>query len=991
MRLDDEGFTTSFPKASPVARIQYLLVTASIFMENTVSDVCHYRDVLIGTVPQLDIEMETISRTSSNLATVGDAEPLARTNYFPPLIIQAADDESPHSERGESSSSPFVFPLPPLPPTPSNGCEISLKGKAASNPDTVLTAVDKLHSNLKTPGESAPRTQSSTDEKASWSQMVAQKRLTSIEDSSTRSKGNCDTVGGIQYLEQEEITEQKIAELTLSGDWHHHQTEQAAAHRIRKPLDTHVHDCTRNAPLGSLAKYTIPADSCKNIFPQPQQPPEFTSPECYSSRTYQTAGLQKSLTTVSQTTTRTASSTSEACKLSRGRSYSLTMSSAPPFRLSPPEPKSEIRKRGSWHRRVSSNGPLQAHVERPESLPASRLSISTSPLLATSTLSSPLRAESIRTRNSYTPPSKESRLSFLGLASAHNNSSPSKSYHETLYVRRNSCRTLYRSRSNSLGALVTGFGGDSQNDWHDITMVGRSASDSRREMGNRNSIMSLTKLHGGVTPNLGDVSGMGFGFTPGFLSYGNAPRIVNESAPQNPLYNPQNYVGPGMERRRLDDFQYVTTLEASARPYTPDKFLIDAGFSTQSNNTSRNPSGKSARSLINRRGSKVRRSNSSSGSTYTASRRVSKRRNYMNRKSSSSDDEEIAKLPSTASSRTRSISKGVTGLFGGIWNRDSTLQDFDYGADVPHTATTSAGPARGIIREGSPVRPVEPMNMSRGEGITAGILAEKLTVLAREGMAKYNTMARETKQLFWRQKGKDQDEVMGDPRNSGENSVETNSLERDVLRSKSKKKRRKRSVTISSALSDTKTNNTSVSSLNTLRAASRNSFMHLSTVCSEGQRVVAKMWERGSSRDYNINMEKMNRPAGEKVKVYMKGARSVRKVGKGSKLGEWEKVGLAWIKRVKNGDSESSRDGALHGLHISGLDGAESVVNLVIEPTRRHSTGDIEPWVAVDKIIEGGDKPVEGRKQNKLIKRANTTTVRGNIYHGIQVAGEGKD
>jgi hypothetical protein len=191
----------------------------------------------------------------------------------------------------------------------------------------------------------------------------------------------------------------------------------------------------------------------------------------------------------------------------------------------------------------------------------------------------------------------------------------------------------------------------------------------------------------------------------------NSPTRGPGSVPESPVvvpYPPQFIPSP-IERKRVDDFDFLNTIESAPRPYTPDRFVFEAGMLNLNKETSttRNSSQRSKRSL----------------SSFGALSRRSTGASYM-----ASQSGQPPPLPSAASADlpTRNVLKkknpslkqaqtdGLDFINFDHYNPSPESNGFirrslkslrrskEYDTrplDIPHTASTTAGPSRTHVRE----------------------------------------------------------------------------------------------------------------------------------------------------------------------------------------------------------------------------------------------------------------------------------------------------
>jgi hypothetical protein len=151
------------------------------------------------------------------------------------------------------------------------------------------------------------------------------------------------------------------------------------------------------------------------------------------------------------------------------------------------------------------------------------------------------------------------------------------------------------------------------------------------------------------------------------------------------------YTYPPIERKRVDDFEFLNTIESSTRPYTPDKFAAEAIILNNNNNgTTRNSSQRSKKSMASF-GGNSRKSISNSlhkNQIGAPSRNVLRKRNPLIHNAQANGANRMLPL---RSSNTRSFQILRERLASRKW-KDSSI-------DLTHTATTCSGPSRGIIAQ----------------------------------------------------------------------------------------------------------------------------------------------------------------------------------------------------------------------------------------------------------------------------------------------------
>jgi len=185
--------------------------------------------------------------------------------------------------------------------------------------------------------------------------------------------------------------------------------------------------------------------------------------------------------------------------------------------------------------------------------------------------------------------------------------------------------------------------------------------------------------------------------TDGALSSPRGPGSVPESPiGAQQLVDGQFFPSLPVERKRVDDFGFVNTIEAADRPYTPDQFAFDAGMLNLDPTTTRHSSQKSKRSMASF-GAQSRRSAGQASIPTNQNPAGSIGRNVLRKKrpSPKPSQNDMGTFASGGSRPSTAENRGF--LTGSLRGRPL---DLDYSLDMPHTATTSAGPSRGLIIDG---------------------------------------------------------------------------------------------------------------------------------------------------------------------------------------------------------------------------------------------------------------------------------------------------
>lgn len=357
-------------------------------------------------------------------------------------------------------------------------------------------------------------------------------------------------------------------------------------------------------------------------------------------------------------------------------------------------------------------------------------------------------------------------------------------------------------------------------------------------------------------------------------------------------------LGETAEIRYMDNFEFMTTVDAASRPYTPDQFVVEAGLTHHNSTATRNHSKKSSGGRGSIRNTR-KKSTGSAGSTYTVSRSSSRHgRSVLRRTPTLSiwpSLEPIAKRSwdvgngspsSPPASATTTFGLGIVDAFR---EKRKVTKELEDAVDHPHTATTRAGPTRGIIRDNSPPA------LFRPSVYQPDASESRLNSLARKGKAKYEATAREIRQHIAAQNESERVEII-DPlslpteeqgsanlkkhKNSGKSIMKSDNISRPGTA------RTTTNIT-------TEPQATDADPVRIKSPTSSSGYVYISTVYHESQRIVEKIWEKGIGSRL-ANLSKQNNTArnlrygsaGKKVKVYMRGARSesltvFEKIGKG--------------------------------------------------------------------------------------------------------------
>lgn len=337
----------------------------------------------------------------------------------------------------------------------------------------------------------------------------------------------------------------------------------------------------------------------------------------------------------------------------------------------------------------------------------------------------------------------------------------------------------------------------------------------------------------------------------------------------------------------LDNIEFTTTVDAASRPYTPDQFVAEVGLTHHNSTTTRHLSKKSAGgSIQNAR----RRSVSSAASVYAVSKSSSGHERNVLRKQRPmfSIWPNLKPIPkrswdigggspsSSPASATATVGLGIIDTFR---ERKQVAKELEDAVAHPHTATTCAGPTRGIIRENN-----SPPAGIRPDVYQPDASESRLNSLAREGRAKYEATNREIRLYIAAQNGSERARGI-DALSPTDDQSPTNFENHKNSETPSTMKSDNTSQPETANVTAETTEEPHITDAGTAGIKSPTSapgYIYISTVYHEGQRIVEKIWERGiGGRFANLGSKQNNTArnlrygsAGKKVKVYMKGARS---------------------------------------------------------------------------------------------------------------------
>lgn len=399
------------------------------------------------------------------------------------------------------------------------------------------------------------------------------------------------------------------------------------------------------------------------------------------------------------------------------------------------------------------------------------------------------------------------------------------------------------------------------------------------------------------------------------------------NSPMGPGSVPESPMGPGglsftdsqfyptltLERKRVDDFDFLNTFEASARPYTPDQFAVEAGMLNKDASTTRNSSQRSKRSLASFGGL----SKKSGGHSYTtnhsvpvpASRNVLRKKN-PSLKSAQMDGNDFNPYGSV----TKLSQDNSTGFLDSLRGRPQFLQEDEYSADMPHTATTCAGPSRGLIKEGSYMSLNENTNVpNRTKG-------------SRLSLAKLNPFSKA---------GRERMSFMGRSESAGKGPKHSNTFANTPTTARTTASYIRSSPgetfppssngdTVSSASIGTRTS----SLLDFANDGNHTPSYYVSTIYSEGKQVLRQAWNQGWAAAMDDLKERRDLDksyrygsAGKKIKMYMHGALpngSLAKTPVTSGLAGWKKSSTRAKRTVVEEDEQHGFQGGLVGKYVGG-------------------------------------------------------------------------
>lgn len=347
----------------------------------------------------------------------------------------------------------------------------------------------------------------------------------------------------------------------------------------------------------------------------------------------------------------------------------------------------------------------------------------------------------------------------------------------------------------------------------------------------------------------------------------------------------------GYNNSNIDNPGFTTTVDAASRPYTPDQFVVETVLAGGNSTATRNPSKKSAGSWGSTRGTR-RKSVGSAGSAYTVSRSSSGHGRNVLRKLNPTLDIWPSVKPtrrrswdagdgSLSSSPASAIATVGLGIIDAFRERKKVAKELEDAVDHPHTATTRAGPTRGIIRENSPPAPIRP------DVYQPDASESRLNSLARKGKAKYEATTREIRQHIAAQneseKARRIDALSPPTQEQGPTNLgkHKNSGIPSPIKSGDTSRPGTARITTKTT-TEPQATDANADAVRIKSPTSASGYIYISTVYHESQRIVEKIWDKGiGGRFSNIRNKQINPArnlrygsAGKKVKVYMRGARS---------------------------------------------------------------------------------------------------------------------
>jgi len=405
----------------------------------------------------------------------------------------------------------------------------------------------------------------------------------------------------------------------------------------------------------------------------------------------------------------------------------------------------------------------------------------------------------------------------------------------------------------------------------------------------------------------------------------NSPVRGSGSVPESPIGG--QFTPSPVERKRVDDFDFVNTIESFSRPYTPDRFVFEAGMLNLNKDasTTRNSSQRSKRSLASFGGLSKR----SAGISNTAIQSVQPPptppvRNVLRKKNPSLKNSQIDGNDFNTGSQSSSENKGF--LRGSLrsLSRPKKLDD-TYSLDMPHTATTCAGPSRGLIKESS--------HKSLDENTGA------LPQTSRNSFFHLNP--------FVKGKSKRETPLRGaknntDPRRAA-SSLHKRSNTFLYLAGSRKLSRSASSPNFavsgkhenfhSQIRTESTTSSGKSSSAQTFATSDQSPSYYLSTLYSEGRQVLRQAWNDGWTAAFEDlrerrDLEKTYRygAAGKKVSAFMSGARQNGTTTQSIKGNHSKRSNIQWLKRRQQqnsstgGPGDTNRDGQYIRSFLGGYD-----------------------------------------------------------------------
>ncbi|KAF8250707.1 hypothetical protein K440DRAFT_617488, partial [Wilcoxina mikolae CBS 423.85] len=434
----------------------------------------------------------------------------------------------------------------------------------------------------------------------------------------------------------------------------------------------------------------------------------------------------------------------------------------------------------------------------------------------------------------------------------------------------------------------------------------------------------------------------------------NSPIRGSGSVPESPIGG--QFTPSPVERKRVDDFDFLNTIEASARPYTPDRFVIDAGMLnlTKGTSTTRNSSQRSKRSLASFGGLSKRSTGISNSAVQPPPHPHPPTRNVLRKKNPSLKTSQVDGNGFNTGSQSSLENKGF--LRGSLrsLSRSKELDDA-YSLDMPHTATTCAGPSRGLIKESSRISLAENKGLHPRTGRNSFFGLTKVNPFVK-GKSKHETPVRDAK-------NNSNPRRVASSRPKRSNTFSYLASSRKLSRSASSPNFAASNQSIQTRAEST-TSSEAPSSTQTFATSDQSPSYYLSTFYSEGRQVLRQAWHDGWTAAVEDlrerrELEKTYRygAAGKKVSAFMSGARQNGTTTQPIKGKHSTRPNIPWLKNHQQrnyssgGLSNTDRD----GQHMSSFQGGYNGVYVGPSNTRANDAKKAEGATETERNAISGN------------------------------------